>query len=224
MLQIQPEKDIVIEFIKNEDFKYVRALGAYYLRLTGTSIDCYKYLEPLLNDYRKIREQQRDGNFVLSHMDEFIDSLLHEERVCDVQLPRIQRRMVLEENNDLETRISVLEDDLLDEASSSSDEEMPELPKSGKSRDRSRSYDRNRERRRHRSRSRSRERRRRSRSRSRERRRGRDRSPREHKAARRDRDKRDKEERGGGGGGGKDDLSISETNKLRASLGLPPLK
>ena len=32
MLQIQPEKDIVIEFIKNEDFKYVRALGAYYLR------------------------------------------------------------------------------------------------------------------------------------------------------------------------------------------------
>ena len=52
MLQIQPEKDIIIEFIKNEDFKYVRALGAYYLRLTGSSLDCYKYLEPLLNDYR----------------------------------------------------------------------------------------------------------------------------------------------------------------------------
>ena len=52
MLQIQPEKDIVIEFIKNEDFKYVRALGAFYLRLIGTSMDCYKYLEPLLNDYR----------------------------------------------------------------------------------------------------------------------------------------------------------------------------
>jgi hypothetical protein len=32
--------------------RYVRALGAYYLRLTGTSVDCYKYLEPLLNDYR----------------------------------------------------------------------------------------------------------------------------------------------------------------------------
>ena len=52
MLQIQPQKDIVIEFIRNEDFKYVRALGAYYMRLTGTSLDCYKYLEPLLNDYR----------------------------------------------------------------------------------------------------------------------------------------------------------------------------
>ena len=35
MLQIQPEKEIVVEFIKNEDYKYVRALGAYYLRLTG---------------------------------------------------------------------------------------------------------------------------------------------------------------------------------------------
>ena len=35
MLQIQPEKEIIVEFIKNEDYKYVRALGAYYLRLTG---------------------------------------------------------------------------------------------------------------------------------------------------------------------------------------------
>ncbi len=62
MLQIQPDKDIIIEFIKNEDFKYVRALGAFYLRLTGSSMDCFKYLEPLLNDYRKIRMQRRDGS------------------------------------------------------------------------------------------------------------------------------------------------------------------
>ena len=93
MLQIQPQKDIIIEFIRNEDFKYVRALGAYYMRLTGTSLDCYKYLEPLLNDYRKIRLQDRDGKFHLSHMDEFVDSLLHEERVCDIQLPRLQVRI-----------------------------------------------------------------------------------------------------------------------------------
>ena len=105
MLQIQPEKDIVIEFIKNEDFKYVRALGAYYLRLTGTSLDCFKYLEPLLNDYRKIRTQKRDGNFELSYMDDFIDKLLHDERVCDVQLPRLQKREILEETNELEPRV-----------------------------------------------------------------------------------------------------------------------
>jgi len=152
MLQIQPEKDIVIEFIKNEDFKYVRALGAYYLRLTGTALDCYKYLEPLLNDYRKIRQQKRDGNFELSHMDEFIDQLLHEERVCDVQLPRIQKRSVLEENNELEPRISVLEGDLLEEQDASSDEEQEQHVEDRRRADREK--ERERDRKRHRSRSR----------------------------------------------------------------------
>ncbi|KAG2461463.1 PR38A factor, partial [Polypterus senegalus] len=90
MLQIQPEKDIIVEFIKNEDFKYVRLLGAMYMRLTGSSVDCYKYLEPLYNDYRKIKAQNRNGEFEVMHVDEFIDNLLHSERVCDVILPRLQ--------------------------------------------------------------------------------------------------------------------------------------
>lgn len=41
--------------------RYVRLLGATYMRLTGTSTDCYKYLEPLYNDYRKIKTQNRNG-------------------------------------------------------------------------------------------------------------------------------------------------------------------
>ena len=44
-----------MEFIKNEDFKYVRALGAFYMRMVGKALDVYQYLEPLLNDYRKLR-------------------------------------------------------------------------------------------------------------------------------------------------------------------------
>jgi pre-mRNA-splicing factor 38A len=108
MLQIQPEKDIIVEFIKNEEFKYVRALGAFYMRLTGTSLDCYRYLEPLLNDYRKLRKQNRQGQFELVHMDEFIDDLLREERTCDIILPRIQKRYVLEENNELGNKILFL--------------------------------------------------------------------------------------------------------------------
>jgi len=103
MLQIQPEKDIIVEFIKNEEFKYVRALGALYMRLTGSSQDCYKYLEPLFNDNRKLRMQNKQGVFELIHMDEFIDHLLREERCCDVILPRIQKRHVLEENNEIGT-------------------------------------------------------------------------------------------------------------------------
>ncbi|CAJ1059497.1 pre-mRNA-splicing factor 38A [Xyrichtys novacula] len=125
MLQIQPEKDIIVEFIKNEDFKYVRLLGAMYMRLTGTAVDCYKYLEPLYNDYRKIKSQNRNGEFELMHVDEFIDELLHAERVCDIILPRLQKRHVLEEAEMLDPRISALEEDL-DEVESSEEEEEEE--------------------------------------------------------------------------------------------------
>jgi len=129
MLQIQPEKDIIVEFIKNEDFKYVRALGAFYMRLVGTSLDCFKYLEPLYNDYRKLKRQKRDGMFELVHLDEFIDELLHEERVCDVILPRIQKRQVLEENNELDQRVSALDDDLEDVEDSEGEDMKDSKPK-----------------------------------------------------------------------------------------------
>ncbi|CAG0878859.1 unnamed protein product [Darwinula stevensoni] len=127
MLQIQPEKDIVVEFIKQDDFKYVRALGAFYMRLTGTSLDCYKYLEPLLNDFRKLRVQDRNGDFCLTHMDEYIDGLLREERVYDVIMPRIQKRWVHEGNNELDPRVSALEDDVedMDESGEEDDIAMP---------------------------------------------------------------------------------------------------
>uniref|UniRef100_T1JGX1 Pre-mRNA-splicing factor 38 n=1 Tax=Strigamia maritima TaxID=126957 RepID=T1JGX1_STRMM len=125
MLQIQPEKDIVVEFIRNEDFKYVRVLGALYMRLVGTSLDCYKYLEPLYNDYRKLKRQNRSGLFEIVHMDELIDELLRGERACDIILPRIQKRYVLEELNQLEPRVSALEDDL-DDVESEEEEESKE--------------------------------------------------------------------------------------------------
>ena len=44
MLQIAPEREIVVEFIKNEDHKYARLLGAFYLRLVGNSAEVYRYL------------------------------------------------------------------------------------------------------------------------------------------------------------------------------------
>ena len=58
-------------------------------------------------------------------MDEFIDNLLRLERYCDVILPRLQKREVLEEANDIAPRVSILEDDL-DEMASDSDEEEEE--------------------------------------------------------------------------------------------------
>ncbi|XP_077981399.1 pre-mRNA-splicing factor 38A-like [Glandiceps talaboti] len=126
MLQIQPEKDIVVEFIRNEDFKYVRCLGALYMRLVGNSLDCFKYLEPLYNDYRKIKVMNKMGVFELSHVDEYMDELLREERSCDVILPRLQKRQVLEETNQIEQRVSALEEDLEDIEESEDEVEIEE--------------------------------------------------------------------------------------------------
>lgn len=115
MLQIQPDKEIVVEFIKNEEYKYVRLLGAFYLRLVGKAIEVYQYLEPLYNDYRKVRRRTSDGSFVLSHVDEIIDEMLRKDYLFDIALPRIPSRMILERSDLLEARISVLAEDF-DEA------------------------------------------------------------------------------------------------------------
>lgn len=116
MLQIQPDKDIIIHFIGKigETYKYVRALGAYYLRLTASSLDNWKYLDPLYNDFRKLRIMDKMGRFSVIHMDEFVDMLLRDERVFDVILPRISKRRVHEEANELDPRISVLEEEIAD--------------------------------------------------------------------------------------------------------------
>jgi pre-mRNA-splicing factor 38A len=91
MLQLQPERSIVLEFIYNEDFKYLRALGAYYLRLTANAEEIYELLEPLYNDYRKLVFRSTKG-WEVKHMDEFIDDLLHQEMICDIVLPVLQAR------------------------------------------------------------------------------------------------------------------------------------
>lgn len=65
MLQIQPDKEIVLEFIRNEDYKYVRLLGAFYLRLTGKATEIYQYLEPLYNDYRMVSGRERACDLVV---------------------------------------------------------------------------------------------------------------------------------------------------------------
>jgi pre-mRNA-splicing factor 38A len=35
LLQIQPDPEVIREYILQEDSKYLRLLGAFYLRLTG---------------------------------------------------------------------------------------------------------------------------------------------------------------------------------------------
>merc|ERR1719478_1152385 len=110
MLSLQPDQDIILEFIKQEEYKYVRILGAFYFRLIGKALDIYNYLEPLYQDYRKIVYRQADGKYIITHVDEIIDHLLQDDYYFDIALPRIPKRRALEEQGKLEARRSALED------------------------------------------------------------------------------------------------------------------
>jgi len=101
LLQIQPEDDVIDELISNDDFKYVRALGIFYLRLTGRPADIYEKLEPVLMDYRKLRRRNQN-DWSIIRMDEFVESLLRDERVCGVALPRLPKRDILVQGGYLE--------------------------------------------------------------------------------------------------------------------------
>ena len=113
MLQLAPEREIILEYLGATELKYLRAVAAMYVRLVFRSVDVYETLEPMLRDYHKLRFRDQSGNFCLSHMDEFVDQLLTEERVCDLILPRLTRRDVVEEHEGLRPRISPLEEALM---------------------------------------------------------------------------------------------------------------
>ncbi|OSD02772.1 PRP38-domain-containing protein [Trametes coccinea BRFM310] len=131
LLQIQPEKEILLEYLQADEFKYLRALAAMYIRMTFRPAEVYEILEPLLKDYRKLRYRGMNGYSII-HMDEFVDSLLVEERVCDLILPRITKRDVLEDLGELGPRKSRLLDAMEGKSEHGSD----------RSRSRSRSTDR----------------------------------------------------------------------------------
>jgi pre-mRNA-splicing factor 38A len=107
LLQLQPEREVILAYLNDPDFKYLRCLAAFYIRLTWSAAEIFKTLEPLMGDFRKVRVRGSQG-WRLSHVDEFIDDLLTKERVCDIQLPRMMSRAVLEDLEELEPRESLL--------------------------------------------------------------------------------------------------------------------
>jgi pre-mRNA-splicing factor 38A len=112
--------------------RYMRALAAMYIRMTFHAVEVYEILEPLLKDYRKLRMLDMSmcrsslaellifthntvifaGGYSLTFMDEFVHALLTEDRVCDIILPRIAKREILEENGEIGPRKSRLLDAL----------------------------------------------------------------------------------------------------------------
>lgn len=122
LLTLVPDNDIILEYLNagGEQWKYLRALAAFYIRLTFDPDEIYKTLEPLLLDSRKLRRRRKE-EYTLTHMDEFVDDLLTKERSCATSLWKLPSRQVLEDIEKLEPRESPLQAELdaMDE-----DEEM----------------------------------------------------------------------------------------------------
>ncbi|VUG17512.1 DEBR0S2_09252g1_1 [Brettanomyces bruxellensis] len=110
LLQIQPTSDIIAYLLQQNDFKYLQAIAALYVRITMNSIDIYKNLEPLLSNYCRLRIYESGKSYII-HMDEYIDNLLTGSSFCDLTFPRIVRRDQLEETGKLDERLSSIRDD-----------------------------------------------------------------------------------------------------------------
>lgn len=129
LLELSPSDAILAEYLSygGENFKYLRALACFYLRLTRQAKEVYETLEPYLEDRRKLRRKGRAGTS-LTYMDEFVDDLLSQDRVCATSLWKMPKRETLEDLEVLEPRVSALGDleDLLeedDDAESNKDQE-----------------------------------------------------------------------------------------------------
>ncbi|KIW60870.1 hypothetical protein PV05_01053 [Exophiala xenobiotica] len=152
LLTLVPDKEIILEYLTygGEEWKYLRALAAFYVRLTFDAADIYKTLEPFLEDSRKLR-QRRKESYVLIYMDEFVDNLLTKDRVCGTSLWKLPARQLLEDLDQLEERVSPLQAEL--DAMEDEDEIMEDGDRNGtrsengespRSQDRSRSRSRSR--------------------------------------------------------------------------------
>ena len=93
---IKPTKDIVIAYIKNDSFKYLTALALFYCRISMDPVTIYELLEPFYQNYSKLRFRSNNDVSII-HMDEFVDQLLNNDRVCGLILPRISKRAALED-------------------------------------------------------------------------------------------------------------------------------
>lgn len=113
LLTLVPDREIILEYLNagGEEWKYLRALAAFYVRLTFDPPMVYKTLEPFLEDSRKLRQRRKEA-YVLAHMDEFVDNLLTKDRVCGTTLWKLPARQLLEDLDQLEERVSPLQAEL----------------------------------------------------------------------------------------------------------------
>ena len=101
LLQLQPEEDLIRTFVTQKHFKYVRALGAFYIRMTSRPADIYDLLEPLYSDHSKLKHR-KTSEWQLLYMDELVHELLTTANVFGISLARLPVRETLQEEGFLD--------------------------------------------------------------------------------------------------------------------------
>lgn len=125
-----------------------------YLRLMGTPIQIFRMLEPLYNDFSKLRVIHSDASifkniikktieYSIIHMDELIDILLRKEECFGIILPYMPKRFQLEQQGVLEPRVSALEIEISQNQTESHEPKTEEKERK-RSRSRSRSHEKER--------------------------------------------------------------------------------
>ncbi|TGZ83366.1 PRP38-domain-containing protein [Ascodesmis nigricans] len=129
ILELQPPRAIIEAYLDagGEEWKYLRCLAAMYVRLCWNAVDVYTTLEKYLADYRKIKIRGQ-GGWRLGYVDDFIDELLTKERVCDVALPRMMTRAMLEDVGELEPRESMLGSEVESDGDEEEEEAARRMP------------------------------------------------------------------------------------------------
>ena len=85
LITMRPSKEIIYEFIIDDTFKYVRLIGAFYLRMMGDSKECYEMIEPLYYDYRQVKLRIDEKSFETTTIDQVAWNLLHSDYYCDIR-------------------------------------------------------------------------------------------------------------------------------------------
>lgn len=112
LLQLQPSPEIIEEFLQQKYFKYLTCLALFYARLCYSSKDVYLNLEPFYQDYRKIRFRSANGEVILYHIDELVNDLFLQLRLCSIILPKLVKRDYYEDNGELSLSKNLLEADV----------------------------------------------------------------------------------------------------------------
>ena len=116
LLELEPSKEIIKTYLTQLDFnefKYLTALTLIYIRLTYPSQEVYSIFDQYFQDFRKLRiklktpvfdSQKLPIHYKITFIDEWVDTLLVNERVIDLMLPRLIPRTTLVERGQLAPR------------------------------------------------------------------------------------------------------------------------